>query len=332
MEAKIKRLGVELNQTIVKTTESVRKNNNNQITSIKEVIETMDELGKKQAKLKTTRFSYDKEGNLSDTKVSTVNISTNEAARIKVKEYTNEIGNLTAQYNKLSREGKLTTTNIYGIISSLDDVIKKYDLTGVSLDKVTKIQDRYNKKVLELQNPGVSASKVDNYKNSAASKLDSIQTSYNENRMTGQDRIDFLKNQTKAVQDVINAYKLEGKAETSATAQKKRYNDEVVRLTENLKTQAEQQKKNIRHQRYEYFTGKADPGVYIENPFPKKIRDKETLQGYLDSDEKLMQVSLKVEYYETMLSYIDSILKMIFNRTYQIKNSLEFMRFQSGLG
>jgi hypothetical protein len=99
-----------------------------------------------------------------------------------------------------------------------------------------------------------------------------------------------------------------------------------------LKKKAEQQKKNIRHQRYEYFTGKADPDVYVENPFPKKIRDKETLQGYLDSDEKLMQVSLKVEYYETMLSYIDSILKMIFNRTYQIKNSIEYMRFQSGLG
>ena len=53
-----------------------------------------------------------------------------------------------------------------------------------------------------------------------------------------------------------------------------------------LKKKAEQQKKNIRHQKYEYFTGKADPTVYIENPFPKKIRDKETLQGYMDSDEK----------------------------------------------
>jgi hypothetical protein len=99
-----------------------------------------------------------------------------------------------------------------------------------------------------------------------------------------------------------------------------------------LKKKAEQQKKNVRHQKYEYFTGKADPDVYVENPFPKKIRDKETLQGYLDSDEKLSQVSLKVEYYETMLSYIDSILKMISNRTYQIKNSIDYMRFQSGLG
>jgi hypothetical protein len=99
-----------------------------------------------------------------------------------------------------------------------------------------------------------------------------------------------------------------------------------------LKKKSEQQKKNIRHQKYEYFTGKADPDVYLENPFPKKVRDKETLQGYLDSDEKLSQASLKVDYYETMLIYVDSILKMISNRTYQIKNAIEFMRFTAGLG
>ena len=94
----------------------------------------------------------------------------------------------------------------------------------------------------------------------------------------------------------------------------------------------EQQKKNIRHERYEYFSGKADPEVYIENPFPKKIRDKETMQKYLDADNKLSNVSLKVEYYDTMLNYLESILKVIQNRTYQIKNAIEFIRFQSGLG
>jgi hypothetical protein len=99
-----------------------------------------------------------------------------------------------------------------------------------------------------------------------------------------------------------------------------------------LKKKAEQQKKNIRHDRYEYYTGKADPDVYVENPFPKKIRDKETLQKYLDADEKLSQVCLKIDYYDTMLNYIESILKMIQNRTYQIKNAIEFVRFTAGLG
>ena len=99
-----------------------------------------------------------------------------------------------------------------------------------------------------------------------------------------------------------------------------------------LRKKAEQQRKNIRQERYEYFSGKADPDVYIQNPFPKKIRDKDTMTKYLDADEKLSNASLKIEYYDTMLTYLESILKVIQNRTYQIKNAIEFMRFNSGLG
>tara|TARA_Y100000361_G_C11106964_1_gene315371 strand:+ start:43 stop:477 length:435 start_codon:yes stop_codon:yes gene_type:complete len=99
-----------------------------------------------------------------------------------------------------------------------------------------------------------------------------------------------------------------------------------------LRKKADQQRKNVRHERYEYFAGKADPDVYVQNPFPKKIRDKETMQKYLDADEKLSGVSLKIEYYDTMLNYIEEILKQISNRTYQIKNAIEFMRFSSGMG
>ena len=99
-----------------------------------------------------------------------------------------------------------------------------------------------------------------------------------------------------------------------------------------MRKKAEQQRKNIRHEQYEYFSGKSDPEVYAENPFPKKIRDKDTMTKYLDADEKLSTSNLKIDYYDTMLTYIESILKVIQNRTYQIKNAIEFMRFQSGLG
>ena len=99
-----------------------------------------------------------------------------------------------------------------------------------------------------------------------------------------------------------------------------------------LRKKAEQQKKNVRHERYEYYSGKADPDVYIKDPFPKKIRDKDTMTKYLDADERLSNVSMKIEYYNVMLGYIEEILKQITNRTYQIKNSIDFMRFNSGLG
>ena len=99
-----------------------------------------------------------------------------------------------------------------------------------------------------------------------------------------------------------------------------------------LRKKAEQQRKNIRHERYEYFSGKADPEVYQKDPFAKKIRDKDTMTKYLDADEKLSNSSLKIDYYDTMLVYLESILKVIQNRTFQIKNAIEFMRFNSGLG
>ena len=99
-----------------------------------------------------------------------------------------------------------------------------------------------------------------------------------------------------------------------------------------LKKKAEQTRKNVRHERYEYFTGKADPEVYVESPFLKKVRDKDTLQKYLDADDKLSQISLKVEYYDVTLNYLESILKVIQNRTYQIKNAIDFLKFQAGYG
>ena len=99
-----------------------------------------------------------------------------------------------------------------------------------------------------------------------------------------------------------------------------------------LRKKAEQQRKNVRHERYEYYSGKADPEVYVKNPFPKKVRDKSAMEKYLDADEKLSGLSLKIEYYVTMQNYLEDVLKMVSQRTYHIKNAIEFMRFSSGLG
>jgi hypothetical protein len=99
-----------------------------------------------------------------------------------------------------------------------------------------------------------------------------------------------------------------------------------------LRARAENKKKVVRKNRHEYYTGKADPDVYVEDPFPKKIRDKETLRQYLDADETITQCSLKVEYYDVMLRYLEDIIKTIHNRTYQIKNAIEYQKFVSGMG
>lgn len=97
-----------------------------------------------------------------------------------------------------------------------------------------------------------------------------------------------------------------------------------------LREKAREQFSKVRLERYNYYTGKAEPEVYVENPFPYKIRDKETLQRYMDADERLNAVDLKIKYYDTMLKYLEEIIKCISNRTYQIKNAIEWHRFQAG--
>ena len=97
-----------------------------------------------------------------------------------------------------------------------------------------------------------------------------------------------------------------------------------------LRTKAQKIQKSVRHERYEYYSGKADPEVYEKEPFPKKVRDKDELIRYMDADDRVSDANLKVEYYDVMINYTESILKQISNRTYQIKNSIEWHKFQAG--
>ena len=97
-----------------------------------------------------------------------------------------------------------------------------------------------------------------------------------------------------------------------------------------LRTKAQKIQKSVRHERYEYYSGKADPEVYEKEQFPKKVRDKDALIRYMDADDRVSDANLKVEYYDVMINYTESILKQISNRTYQIKNSIEWHKFQAG--
>ena len=97
-----------------------------------------------------------------------------------------------------------------------------------------------------------------------------------------------------------------------------------------LRTKAQKIQKSVRHERYEYYSGKAYPEVYEKEPFPKKVRDKDALIRYMDADDRVSDANLKVEYYDVMINYTESILKQISNRTYQIKNSIEWHKFQAG--
>lgn len=98
-----------------------------------------------------------------------------------------------------------------------------------------------------------------------------------------------------------------------------------------LKRMEENKYKILRKEKWMYYSGKSDPGVYKENPFDHKVL-KPDIDKYMDADSEIIKSMSKIDYYQTMLSYLESILKTILNRTYQIKNSIEFTKFISGYG
>ena len=97
-----------------------------------------------------------------------------------------------------------------------------------------------------------------------------------------------------------------------------------------LKKRTIQDLNKLKKNRHEYYSGKGSQEVYEKEPFPFKVRDKESMTRYMDSDEELSRIHLKTAYQDSMLRYLEDIIKSIHNRTYQIKNAIEFMKFTAG--
>jgi len=97
-----------------------------------------------------------------------------------------------------------------------------------------------------------------------------------------------------------------------------------------LREKARTSYSKIKLERFNYYTGKAPAEVYAEEPFPYKVREKDAIQRHLDADEKLSTIDLKIRYYDTTLKFLEEIIRAISNRTYQIKNAIEWQKFQSG--
>jgi len=96
-----------------------------------------------------------------------------------------------------------------------------------------------------------------------------------------------------------------------------------------LLTRTEDELRIIKRDKWEYYTGKADPQVYQLKPFNFKIL-KTDIDKYLEADEDIQKLTQKVAYLNTVVDFLDRTLRIIVNRTYVIKNAIEWKRFTSG--
>lgn len=96
-----------------------------------------------------------------------------------------------------------------------------------------------------------------------------------------------------------------------------------------LKIKKQQEYKVLLREKFEYYTGKADPEVYKEKPFDLKIL-KQDLPLYMDSDPEIQAASARINYYEEIMFFLEKVLSCINNRGFQIKNSIDWQKFMQG--
>ena len=96
-----------------------------------------------------------------------------------------------------------------------------------------------------------------------------------------------------------------------------------------LLTRAEDDLRTIRLFKWEYYTGKSDPQVYQQKPFNLKIL-KQDVDKYIEADEEIQKATQKVKYLETVVDFLDRTIRQISNRTFTIKNAIDWRKFTSG--
>ena len=81
--------------------------------------------------------------------------------------------------------------------------------------------------------------------------------------------------------------------------------------------------------KWEYYGGKADAKVYAAKPFDIKVL-KADVHIYMDSDPELQKADQKVAYLDQVIKYLEQVLRGVNNRTFLIKNAIEWKKFTSG--
>ena len=88
--------------------------------------------------------------------------------------------------------------------------------------------------------------------------------------------------------------------------------------------------KRLYREKWEYYGGKSDAKIYISKPFDLKVL-KTDLSVYITSDDEVIDAENKIGYLETVVDYIKGVIKSVDNRGWDIKNSIEWKKFEAGV-
>ena len=87
--------------------------------------------------------------------------------------------------------------------------------------------------------------------------------------------------------------------------------------------------KIIKLARWKYYSGKADPEEYEDEPFDLKVL-KNDMDMFLDGDVKVLLIKNKMEEQEEKIKLINETAKVIQNASFNISNTIKWKKFLSG--
>ena len=97
-----------------------------------------------------------------------------------------------------------------------------------------------------------------------------------------------------------------------------------------IKTSLEFEARKLVKEKREYYGGEADAKTYAEKPFGASIKTSEKMKVYLESDEDIINMEAKIKYIDQMLFFLDSVMKQISNRGFQINSAIQWEKFING--
>jgi len=97
-----------------------------------------------------------------------------------------------------------------------------------------------------------------------------------------------------------------------------------------MKKERELELNQLVRDKWLYYKGKAPSSVYKEMPFDLKLTTKEEISMFIDADDDIKKLQYKIAYIDQTLVFLESVLKQINNRTFQIKNAIEWEKFKNG--
>jgi hypothetical protein len=82
----------------------------------------------------------------------------------------------------------------------------------------------------------------------------------------------------------------------------------------------------------DYYTGTMDAEDLKSRgwpPFALKVM-RADVNKYIESDKEIITLSLKIAYHDSIVKYLEDIIKQINTRNFIIKNMIDWSKFQSG--